>query len=445
MAINKKEKGTILVGIVGAVAVILGLVFAGFYSTNFGLAEPVPEPEEKQSDQAVNDNGSGLQDEIEAESSFMAGENANAVDDAMAFAIPSNKAEQQPEAVVTSDAPVPIEEPMASEQPNAVVTLECSVPSSIRRGSDSSFSAILFDSNLDAYSGQSISWDVSPGGLSFTSITQAGGTTEVTPDLSPLPVGNYDVVARFESAGQEAACAESFDLTSRHSNAHSSSADDSADVTRPGLSITMPASGDTFTGPSSGGIPVYVTGTASDDGSIQSVEVRWDAWYGLTGYRMADSAGTSGDWSTWSYDGIKFSTDGTKKILAKSTDAAGNKSWKIVEFEVLFTEDNTRPVIEISAPVDGSVITGPAEGVTVLVTGTASDFYEGLQNVEVRTDLSGYELATLGSPSASSTWSHEVTFATSGMHQIVTRATDNAENMQWKVINVTVQLGGPDT
>lgn len=192
------------------------------------------------------------------------------------------------------------------------------------------------------------------------------------------------------------------------------------------LKITSPT-GEPIPG-SSSGVLVKVTGTASDASNIASVEVRWTATWGLTGYRMATPTEPN-NWSSWSYDGIKFTTSGEKRILVKATDGMGNSKWKVVTFTVEFTEDK----------ISTSVTEGAVVGATLHVTGAATAFQAGVQKVEVRTDLSGYSLATPDSPDWSA-WSHDLTFTTSGPLQVIVRVTDNAGKMFWLTTNVTVQL-----
>ncbi len=453
MALNNRSKGTVLIGSIGAVALVLGLVIAGIYPNNNSMtASSIP----SDSGEAENENIADTQDIIVLEE-----ENGSTTDtdppmnntstDWLVSSTPSEefKEDEQEhqsvhgmttvskEDIVGPTNEIPLDE--GSDDTDAI--LECSVPDRIRRGSTAGFSAILFDSNLRSMPNQTIVWTISPGNYSFTSITRLDGTTEVNPDLSGLAQGVYDVSATLMDQ-EGIACTDSFALTLSGGGGSSSSNDSATSddgITKPELRITMPSVGDVYSGQSSGGIPVFVTGTAADDSSIQSVEVRWTAWYGLTGYRMANPNGPD-DWSTWEYDLIKFNTEGAKTILVKATDKEGNKSWKAVTFDVVFTIDNTKPLVAITAPEEGSIITGQADGVTVTVSGTASDIYTGVQNVEVRTDLTGYEQAIQTSADGWSTWSHDVTFTTSGPHQIIARVTDNAGNMQWYITNVTVNL-----
>lgn len=452
MALNNRRKGTVLIGSIGAFALMLGLAIAGIYPNNNSTSSSsIPSDSEGGQNENIADPQDIIMLEEKNESTndpdpLVNNTSTDSLVSSTSFdEFKTDEQQQLPVPEITTiskeDVVEPADEIPMDEEPNVTDTiLECSVPDRIGRGSTASFSAILFDSNLRSMPNQTIVWTISPGNNSFTSITQFDGTTEVTPDLSDLAPGIYDVSAT-PMDQEDVACIDSFALTrgsgggSRPSNDSTTSGDD---ITKPELRITMPTVGDVYSGQSSGGIPVFVTGTAADDSGIQSVEVRWTAWYGLTGYRMANPNGPD-DWSTWEYDLIKFDTEGSKRILVKATDEEGNKSWKAVTFDVVFTTDNTKPFVAITAPDEGSIITGPAEGVTVTVSGTASDIYTGVQNVKVRTDLTGYEQA-IQTSDGWSTWSYDVTFTTSGPRQIVARVTDNVGNMQWHIRNVIVNL-----
>jgi hypothetical protein len=307
--------------------------------------------------------------------------------------------------------------------------LECSVPSSIEEGSNLTLSAILFDMDLQPVVGKTIAWSISPGSYNFTSMTQPDGTTELVADLSDLAPGQYGVAAVFDDGS--ASCAASLLVTHDHG-----SRGRTPDTTKPALAIISPALGDNIGGPTSG-VAAHVTGTSSDDRSgINNVQLRWTPWYGdLTGYRTASPL-NPGDWSSWSYD-IKFNTDGPKRVLVRSTDDAGNKSWKLTTFDISFVTDDTKPLVSITSPTQGSEFEDIG-GSVIHITGTASDMHSGVQMVEVRTDSAVYVLATPVAPDDWSSWQCDVTFATAGLHQITAKVTDNAGNTQWRTIDVTI-------
>nr|WP_294806842.1 hypothetical protein [uncultured Nitrososphaera sp.] len=330
----------------------------------------------------------------------------------------------------------PQPDPDAAVEPKTIMpaqpVLDCSVPASVPQDSQLNWSAILLDSSLQPAAGQTIAWQVSPGGYSFSSVTQTDGTAATAVNLSGIAPGIYNVTATFDGNLGKAMCTVPLEITKIHSSSNmmpGSSSAPGGDIIGPELKITSPI-GPKASG-SSSGVFVKVTGTASDASNIARVEVRWTATWGLTGYRMATPTEPN-NWSSWSYDGIKFTTEGEKTILVKATDGMGNSKWKVVTFTVEFTEDK----------ISTSVREGAVVGATLHLTGTATKFNtgQGVQTVEVRTDLSGYEQATPDTPGDWSVWSHDLTFTTNGPHQVIVRVTDNAGKMYWLTTNVTVQL-----
>jgi hypothetical protein len=342
------------------------------------------------------------------------------------------------DSIVTTPPPLPnsaLSVEPATAAANDSLVIDCSVPASIPQNSQSGLSAILLDSHLKPVAGKTIVWHMSPGNYSFTSVTRSDGTAAPVLDLSGTAPRTYNVTATLDG-DPKTACTGSSEIAKTDTTLiihHGSGSDlpgpSGGDLTGPQLKITTPAARELING-SSFGVSVKVAGTAVDASGLASVEVRWTAKWGLTGYRMATPAGPS-NWSTWSYDDIKFDTAGEKTILVKVTDGIGNKSWKAVTFNVSFTTD------KISTSVsEGAVVTSPLH-----VTGTATDFGAGVQKVEVRTDLSGYGTVVQDAPGDWSAWSYDVTFTTRGPHQIIVRVTDNAGNTYWQTTNVTVQSG----
>jgi hypothetical protein len=333
----------------------------------------------------------------------------------------------------------------ATNQESASFILECSVPARIPQDSHSYWSAILLNSNLQPVAGRSIIWHMSPGDYSFTSLTQPNGTAIQPTDLSGIAPGKY--YARATASENPlidlASCIMPFEITQGSTSSYGSVAtpgESILDITAPELRIAVPTSKEVFSGPSSGTV-VHILGSASDiDSKIDSIEVRWTAKWGLTGYRLATPVGQD-NWSNWSY-GIKFDTAGEKTVLVKATDNAGNKSWKAVTFDTSFAVDDTKPSLTVSVPAEGTTVTGSINsGASLHVYGEAFDIFTGVKSIEVRTDLSAYSQAIPKAPGDWSSWSYDVTFPTSGLHQLIVRATDNANNVRWQVTSITVQLG----
>jgi hypothetical protein len=108
--------------------------------------------------------------------------------------------------------------------------------------------------------------------------------------------------------------------------------------------------------------------------------------------------------------------------------------------------DTTAPTVDVTSPADGATISGPSSGVTVAVTGTASDESggSGIQKVEVKVGSNPFKLATATGPGGSgdwSTWSASDVVTSSGSTTILSRATDNAGNTKDDTITVTVSDG----
>jgi hypothetical protein len=107
--------------------------------------------------------------------------------------------------------------------------------------------------------------------------------------------------------------------------------------------------------------------------------------------------------------------------------------------------DTTAPTVDVTSPADGATISGPSSGVTVAVTGTASDESggSGIQKVEVKVGSNPFKLATAtGTGGSWSTWSASDVVTSSGSTTILARATDNAGNTKDDTITVTVAFTG---
>lgn len=113
--------------------------------------------------------------------------------------------------------------------------------------------------------------------------------------------------------------------------------------------------------------------------------------------------------------------------------------------------DTTAPTVDVTSPANGATISGPSSGVTVNVTGTASDNSggSGIQKVEVQVgSANSFKLATPTGPGGSgdwSTWSASDTVTTQGDQTIIARATDNAGNTKDATIIITVTFSGGTT
>lgn len=205
----------------------------------------------------------------------------------------------------------------------------------------------------------------------------------------------------------------------------------SPDKTRPSGSILSPMIGRTATLNS----PFTVTGTASDNVAIQSVEVRAaDATHSIgTNYVKAS---TSDNFAHWNFL-LSIPSEAFTTIIARITDTAGNKQWVTSSLNIPYSgHDTIMPSVTITSPTVGQSVT---PGSTITVRGTASDNV-ALQKVEVRATLpdgsagTSYAQATLNNDG---TWGFNLQLNDSALTTIVARASDTSGNQQWSTVNVT--------
>jgi hypothetical protein len=138
-----------------------------------------------------------------------------------------------------------------------------------------------------------------------------------------------------------------------------------------------------------------------------------------------------------------------------------NEWTSITEIEINAQGDNTRiepdsdpyhdddtlpPSVKIISPVaDSAVINVTSSQITI--QGTASDkiMGSGIRLIEVEVGGNGsYIPATPKAPGDWSFWTSTIDVASAGNHRIVSRATDNAGNIAWNSICVTVNIQTTD-
>ena len=192
------------------------------------------------------------------------------------------------------------------------------------------------------------------------------------------------------------------------------------DTTAPIVSITSPANNATLTATS-----VKINGTASDANGIASVVVSIDGGSAST----ASFNATTGKWTLQT-----TLTDGTHTIKATATDMAGNKAMASISVKILSAVvDTVAPSIEITSLGVTAIVDGTnASKFNVTIAGTASD-NNGLALVQVKIDNSAFA-NTIGTTA----WSFK-TVLSSGTHTITAKATDNAGNVNSKMISLTLQ------
>jgi hypothetical protein len=162
-----------------------------------------------------------------------------------------------------------------------------------------------------------------------------------------------------------------------------------SDITPPNVSITSPANGSTISGPSSG-VPIAVTGTASDDQTgIQKVEVK----IGSGSFQLATPT-SPGNWSTWSYNGTA-TADGLQPVTARATDIAGNTRDVTINVNVVFDSGFVKIYSVIPTSSYGDLSTTIASRVGEIVTASSSLIGQNIKRVSIIVKKSGNPTGTI--------------------------------------------------
>jgi hypothetical protein len=200
----------------------------------------------------------------------------------------------------------------------------------------------------------------------------------------------------------------------------------STDSIRSSIIILKPSESHSF----SSGL-IEVEGTARDNiygSGVKSVEVRVDNGE----YTRAKSI--SGTWSYWSIT-LDMHSSGSKRIMARVTDNAGNQNWDEITVTISANTDRTPPSIEISQPADNALI--PED--KIVVAGRTSDDMSGVKKVQVRVNDGPYADASPSSPGDWSSWSITLDFTSkaAAVYKIFARVSDNAGNQNWDDVDIT--------
>ncbi len=180
------------------------------------------------------------------------------------------------------------------------------------------------------------------------------------------------------------------------------------DGSSPTVTITAPASATSLRG------DVAIEVDASDDIGVTSVQFFVD-----DGLLIEDDSTPFS--TTWSTDEF---AEGAHTLKAIATDTSAQTG----ETEITVTIDRTAPVVAVSAPTQGGVVSGSVD-----VSADASDDV-ALDSVVLSVD--GDDLATLDAAPYSDTW--DSTAAACGAHTIEATATDKAGNTTTDAITVNV-------
>ncbi|MDD5688646.1 MAG: Ig-like domain-containing protein, partial [Elusimicrobia bacterium] len=254
-----------------------------------------------------------------------------------------------------------------------------------------------------------IRYATTPAGITHNWTTATQCTTEPVPQVAgtnqSLTVSGLDTVNKTYYFVMKVADVEG------NWSGISNAASNKADTILPSINITSPVSGTTVTN-----LQLTVSGTASDNAALSTVEVKVGA-----GGTYVSATGLS------SWSGTVTLVSGSNTIYAKATDTSGNTS----ETSITVTctpPDTTPPSIAITSPANGATITTSS---LLTISGTASDNI-GLNKVEVKLGAGGtYVPATGTNP-----WSGTITLV-SGSNTIYAKATDTTGNITETSITVT--------
>ncbi len=103
------------------------------------------------------------------------------------------------------------------------------------------------------------------------------------------------------------------------------------------------------------------------------------------------------------------------------------------------TIDTIEPTVAITSPSNNAVISGPSSGVSVPISGTASDL-SGIMKVIVKVDSGTYATVIPATPGDYSQWTISHIIKTAGTHTITAKAYDNAGNYQWHTLSVKISF-----
>jgi hypothetical protein len=194
------------------------------------------------------------------------------------------------------------------------------------------------------------------------------------------------------------------------------------DADPPSSTVTDPADAVLIT--STAPDPLNISGTASDNVNVTSVEVSINggAW------NAATCNDCPGDNVVWTY-AWTLPADGSYTIQSRATDAEPNVETPGAGNTV--TIDRSVPASTITAPADGTYLS--SGDFPYNINGSATDAGTNITGVEVSTDGGGsWTAATCtGCPGTNVTWNYSwTTPAIEGNYTIRVRATDVANNVE---------------
>ncbi len=176
----------------------------------------------------------------------------------------------------------------------------------------------------------------------------------------------------------------------------------------------------------------FVKGTVNIDGTINETN--------LDHYNVTVDGGTSGltpstgttttiasTWNTTIY------SDGSHTVKVTAFDKAGNQG----SAQVTVTSDNTKPVVNLTAPTAGTTVSGGS----ITVTGTATDANFDHWDLTVDGGTSGLGTATSTQTTVNSTIDTSV--LSEGSHNLKLSGTDKAGNVAETSVTFSIDKTGP--
>lgn len=242
---------------------------------------------------------------------------------------------------------------------------------------------------------------------SYSNVTDVGNVTSYT--VANLSTGTYYfAVTAYDTAGVESAYSNEVVLTPPPPAPVSSA------VTDPVNGAMINTASYTIRGTATTGASKVEVGITASGATV---------WYPATGT------------TSWSYSWSPAS-DGTYTVTSKATDASG--SVEVPGPGVSVTVDRGKPSSSITAPAASSSISRSSSN--CYIVGTATDPVSGVKKVEVSTDGG----TTWSAATGTSSWSYVWTLpSTDGSYSIMSRATDNAGNVETPGAGITVTVSNP--
>ncbi len=195
------------------------------------------------------------------------------------------------------------------------------------------------------------------------------------------------------------------------------------DTVPPTVALTAPTEGEVLSG------VVLVSADASDDVAVDRVEFYADL--GTPEEALLGTASTSPysiDWNTMP------AVQGAHQLTARAFDTGGNSTDSApVNVTLDNPVDTTPPVLSVTAPSEGELVSG-----TATIVADATDDV-GVARVDISID--GGLVASLTAPPYEFDWDSSA--AADGAHQIDVTAADLADNLTSVTVNVTSDNTGP--